>query len=62
MICALCCQRVSVSGFGACGAYSSKQGPSGFKVQAGKSTLGILNPLIDANAASFHDVTTGSSS
>ena len=30
-------------------------------MQAGKSTLGILNQLIDANAASFTDVTTGSS-
>ena len=28
----------------------------------GQSTLGSLNPLIDANAASFDDVTTGSSS
>ena len=32
------------------------------RLQAGKSTLGSLNPLIDANAASFNDVTTGSSS
>ena len=32
------------------------------RLQAGKSTLGILKPLIDANAASFNDVTTGSSS
>ena len=32
------------------------------RLQAGKSTLGSLNPLIDANAASFDDVTTGSSS
>ena len=32
------------------------------RLQAGKSTLGSLNPLIHANAASFNDVTTGSSS
>ena len=32
------------------------------RLQAGKSTLGSLNLLIDANAASFNDVTTGSSS
>ena len=32
------------------------------RLQAGKSTLGSLNPLIDANAASFDDVTAGSSS
>ena len=32
------------------------------RLQAGKSTLGSLNPLIYANAASFNDVTTGSSS
>ena len=32
------------------------------RLQAGKSTLGSLNPLIDANAASFDDVTSGSSS
>ena len=32
------------------------------RLQAGKSTLGSLNALIDANAASFDDVSTGSSS
>merc|ERR1712187_506842 len=30
------------------------------RLQQGKSTLGFLNPLIYANAAAFHDITTGS--
>jgi len=32
------------------------------RLQAGKSSLGFLNPLLYSKAAAFHDITTGSSS